>query len=231
MPLSLRCSSIGRFLICQALLACLLATTSHAWIYPEHRDITFLAIRKLDPGRRAVPDRLWVDARHGYESRLSAAAADSAQGEETTTIDYAAWPAIAGDHSVSGTNLLHNVLDTDWILDVASIAATLKDGMATAESRSERINHLRDSDIKLQRVDPEYATRAGKNNVHFLLARASTDIDTRTYIRSSVKAGSELNAMGTYTWYHYSALLKAGRLSREQLSPADRAALARGACR
>jgi hypothetical protein len=203
--------------------------TSYAWIYPEHRDITFAAIRKLEPGRRAVLDRLWMDARFGYESRLSAAAADSAQGEETTTIDYAAWPAIAGDHSVSGANLLHNVLDTDWILDVAGIAATLKNGMATSESRSERINHLRDSDIKLQRADPEYATRAGSNNVHFLLARTHTDIDTRTYIRSSVRAGSELNAMGTYAWYHYSALLKAARLSRERLSPTDRAALARAA--
>jgi hypothetical protein len=91
------------------------------------------------------------------------------------------------------------------------------------------MNYLRDSDIELQRVDPEYATRAGSNNVHFLLARTATDVDTRTYIRSSVQAGSELNAMGTYAWYHYSALLKAARLSREELPPADRAALARAA--
>lgn len=212
-----------------ALLTTLFWTTSYAWIYPEHRDITYAAIGKLDPGRKAVLDRLWVEARLGYESRLAAAAADSTQGEESTTIDYAAWPAIAGDHSVSGADLLHNVLDTDWILDVASITASLKAGMAAARNRSERINHLRDSDIRLQRADPEYATRAGSNNVHFLLARTSTDVDTRTYIRSSVRAGSELNAMGTYVWYHYSALLKAARLGREQLSPEARAALARAA--
>ncbi len=218
-----------RFLICQILLTCLLATTVHAWVYPEHRDITYVAIRKLDPGRKAVLDRLWLDARLGYESRLSADPSDSTQGEGTTTIDYAAWPAIAGDHSVSGADLLHNVLETEWILGVADIAAALKNGMASAGSRSERINHLRDSDIKLQRVDPEYATRAGKNNVHFLLARTATDIDPRTYANSSLKAGCELNAAGTYVWYHYSALLKAARLSREELSPADRAALARAA--
>ena len=229
MPLSRRHPAVVSLCMRLAVLTILFAPTAFAWIYPEHRDITFLAILKLDSERRAVLDKLWVDARLGYESRLSAAAADSSLGEETTTIDYASWPAIAGDHSVSGTNLLHNVLETEWILGVADICARLKNRTAASESRSERMNHLRDSDIQLQRVDPEYATRAGKNNVHFLLARTATDIDTRKYIRSSVQAGSELNAMGCYAWYHYSALLKAARLSREQLSPADRAALARAA--
>jgi hypothetical protein len=223
------CLPVARFFAYQAILACLLAATSHAWIYPEHRDITFLAIRKLDPGRRALFDRLWADARLGYEPRLSAAAADSTQGEGTTTIDYAAWPAIAGDHSVSGADLLHNVLETSWILEVADITAQLKNGIASAKDRSARINHLRDSDLRLQRADPEYATRAGKNNVHFLLARKTTEIDPRTYANSSIRAGSELNAAGTYVWYHYSALLKAARLSRERMSPAERSALARAA--
>jgi len=215
-------------LVC-LLISFLLPSSSFGWIYPEHRDITVLAIQKLDPGRRAVLDMLWTDARRGYELRLSPFAADTTLGEDASSLDYGAWPAIAGDHSVSGANLLHNVLDTPWILEVADITARLKNGMATSESRSERINYLRDSDLKLQRADPDYATRAGKNNVHFLLARTTADIDTRTYIRSSVQAGSELNSMGTYAWYHYSALLKAGRLSREQLSPADRSALARAA--
>jgi hypothetical protein len=183
----------------------------------------------LDPGRRAVFDRIWAEARLGHETRLAEAAADSAQTEESTTIDYAAWPAIAGDHSVSGADLLHNVLDTEWIIEVAEITTRLKNRSAASKDRSERINHLRDSDLRLQRADPEYATRAGSNNVHFLLARPTTDIDTRTYIRSSVQAGAELNAIGTYAWYHYSALLKAGRLSREQLTPTERAALARAA--
>jgi hypothetical protein len=170
-----------------------------------------------------------VDARLGYESRLSAADADSAQGEKTTTIDYAAWPAIAGDHSISGAELLHNVLETPWIIEVADITARLKNRMAASDSRSSRMNYLRNSDIELQRADPDYATRAGKNNVHFLLARKATDVDPRTYANSSIRAGSELNAAGTYVWFHYSALLKAARLSREKLSPADRSALARAA--
>ena len=229
MPRIHRSLLASRSFVSPFLIILLLSGQTFAWIYPEHRDITFLAVQKLDPGRRAVLDRLWVDARLGYESRLAMSAADSTQGEKTTTIDYAAWPAIAGDHSVSGVNLLHNVLETEWILGVADVCARLKNRTAASESRAERMNHLRDSDIQLQRVDPEYATRAGKNNVHFLLARSAADVDTRVYIRSSVRAGSELNAMGTYAWYHYSALLKAARLSRERLSPSDRASLARAA--
>ena len=227
-PISHRATTRGSFLRLGIAMT-LVATTASAWIYPEHRDITFLAIQRLDPGRRAVLDKLWVVARFGHESRLALEPADSTQGEKTTTLDYAAWPAIAGDHSVSGANLLDNVLNTQWILGVADVCARLKNRTAIAESRSERMNNLRDSDLQLQRVDPEYATRAGKNNVHFLLARAATDVDPRTYAKSSITAGSELNAIGTYVWYHYSALLKAGRLSREQLSPAERAALARAA--
>ena len=141
-----------------ALTLCLLIslawTTSYAWIYPEHRDITYMAIRKLDPGRRAVFDRIWAEARLGHEKRLAEAAADSAQTEESTTIDYAAWPAIAGDHSVSAADLLHNVLDTEWIIEVAEITTRLKNRSAASEDRSERINHLRDSDLRLQRADP-----------------------------------------------------------------------------
>jgi len=223
---SVGCFPAARFLVCQALLACVLATTSYAWIYPEHRDITVLAIQRLNPERRAILDKLWAEARLGHESRLSPFAADTTLGEEPSYLDYGAWPAIAGDHSVSGADLLHNVLETSWILEVADITARLKSHIAIAKNRSDRINYLRDSDIQLQRADPDYATRAGKNNVHFLLARKATDVDPRTYANSSIRAGSELNAAGTYVWFHYSALLKAARLSREQLSPTDRARLA-----
>ena len=120
-------SPVSGLFVCLAVLACLLVTTASAWIYPEHRDITFLAIQKLDPGRRAVLDKLWVDARLGHESRLSLVPADSAQGEKTTTIDYAAWPAIAGDHSISGAELLHGGKQLPELLrgNVYSVAVSL----------------------------------------------------------------------------------------------------------
>jgi len=203
-----------------------LVNTSFSWIYPEHRDITVAGILSLDPDRRAVLDRLWASARLGYEGRLCVVPADATQGEKPQCLDYAAWPAIAGDHSCSGANMLANVLETEWILEVADIAARLKKDLAAAESRDKRVNALRDSDIQLQGADPEYATRAGSNNVHFLLARPSVDTDGRAYAIACLSEGAELNAMGAYTWYHISALLKVGRLSREDLSAEQRSALA-----
>ena len=41
-----------------------------AWVYPEHRQITVIAILKLDSSRRALLDHLWKQARTGFESRL-----------------------------------------------------------------------------------------------------------------------------------------------------------------
>ena len=34
------------------------AGPARAWVYPEHRDISVLAVEKLDPQRRALFDRL-----------------------------------------------------------------------------------------------------------------------------------------------------------------------------
>jgi len=200
--------------------------TSFSWVYPEHRDIALLAIQNLDPERRAVLDELWAAARIGHEARLCEAVADFTQGERPKCIDYAAWPAIAGDHSCSGTNLLHNVLETEWILEVADVTARLKRKLGEAKSRDRHVNALRDSDIELQRADPEYATRAGSNNVHFLLARPTYDITSSDYGKACLGEGVELNAVAAYSWYHTSALEKAARLSRETFSPEVRSALA-----
>ncbi|MFQ5960225.1 MAG: hypothetical protein ACE5MG_02430, partial [Candidatus Methylomirabilales bacterium] len=153
----------------------LFAGTSFAWIYPEHRDITLLAVQKLDPQRRAILSRLWAEARADHAQRLCEQPAEAAQGRKPSCIDWAAWPAIAGDHSCSAATMVHTILTTGWILDVADIAARLKQDLADAKTRSQRVNALRDSDNRLLRADEEYATRAGANNVHFLLARSSVD--------------------------------------------------------
>ena len=197
----------------------------YGWIFPEHRDITFTAIQNMSPEYRAMLDSIWAEARAGYENRLSVAVIDATQSIKPTHLDYATWPAIAGDHSCSARNMLNNILDSDWILKVADVAAQLKIDLADSKTRHEHINALRDSDVKLQRVDPEYATRAGSNNVHFLLARSKPDIRVREYLISCLKSGAELNALGTYTWYHISALYKASKYSGEDLSDEDRSAL------
>jgi hypothetical protein len=197
----------------------------NAWIYPEHRDIALLAIQKLSPEYRSIMDKLWADARVGYELRLTEAVIDATLSIEPTQLDFASWPAISGDHACSSENLLYNVLQTDWILKVADVAAQLKIGLAESENRHEHLNALRDSDIKFQRVDPAYATRAGTNNVHFLLARPSADIQVREYMEACLIKGAELNALGAYTWFHLSALQKASKYYNEILSPEERSAL------
>ena len=70
----------------------------NAWIYPEHREIALLAIQKLSPEYRAIMDKLWADARVGYELRLTEAVIDATLSVEPTQLDFASWPAISGDH-------------------------------------------------------------------------------------------------------------------------------------
>jgi hypothetical protein len=226
---------------------------AHAWIYPEHRDIAVLAVEKLDPERRALFDRFWGEARTGHEQRLCAQVADSRQGLAPACIDWAAMPAIAGDHACSSQAMLATVLQSPWILQVADVAAQLKVDlgriavMARPElnvrskdvvrdvqrliedeaMRSERANALRTSDARLQRADPGYATRAGANNAHFLLPRPQTATTAPEYARITLTPGSEINAIGVFAWFHMSALQKATRLATEQLAPAERSALAR----
>ncbi|MCE9657746.1 MAG: hypothetical protein K8R60_04250 [Burkholderiales bacterium] len=224
-----------------------------AWVYPEHRDIAVLAVEKLDPERKALFDRLWGEARVGAEQRLCAQGADTQQGVAPACIDWAAFSAIAGDHSCSSRNMLDNTLKSEWILQVADVAAQLKVDLgrvavtARPEAsgrpqdvvgdlqrrvedetrRAERTNALRTSDTRLQRADPQYATRAGSNNAHFLLPRPRTDTTPRQYAELTLLPGSEISAVGVYAWFHLSALQKASRLATEQLSPGDRQALAR----
>jgi hypothetical protein len=207
-----------------------LQTHALGWVYPEHREITLRGIQTLDPRNRAALDRLWTIARAGHESRLSSAPADTTVNEHPSSIDYAAWPAIAGDHSTSAANMLQIVLESDWILEVAAVTERLKAELAAAGwERHDRTNALRRSDISLLRADPEYASHAGANNVHFLIARPYSETDEKSYIEACLGTGCELNAIGTYAWYHLSALEKASVLSEGKLTGAEESSLARAA--
>lgn len=201
------------------------ANISNAWLYPEHRDITLLAIRKLSPEYRAELDKLWVSARMTYAQRLTLSVIDPEQGRKPAQLDFAAWPGISADHSTSPANLLHNVLETEWILKVADIAAQLKIDIASSKNNGQHVNAIRNSDIRFQWADREYATRAGSNNVHFLLARPDVDTDAREYFSACVAKGTELNALGAYSWFHVSALKKAVRYASENLTEEDRSSL------
>jgi hypothetical protein len=234
----------------------MLSHPAWSWVYPEHRNLSLLAAQRLSAEHRAVFDRLWQDARVGDEQRLCASGGDSEQGTAPSCIDWAALSAIAGDHSCSSREMLEKARTAPWILQVADIAAQLKEDLAripvtarpeASESSADvlkdtqrrieseavharRLNALRTADIRLQRADPDYATRAGSNNAHFLLARPDTGLDRSDYAMLALQVGSEISAIGVYSWFHLSALQKASRLGNEpQLSSAERAALARAA--
>jgi hypothetical protein len=219
-----------------------------AWVYPEHRDIALLAVEGLDAAHRAEFDRLWQEARGGNAQRLCARGADTEQGVTPPCIDWAALSAIAGDHSCSSKGMMETVLGSDWILVVADVAAQLKLDLAnipitaTADqvgpssdivsdarrrladetTRAQRVNALRTADIRLQRADSGYATRAGSNNAHFLLARPSTDTDVFAYAELTLQPGSPLNAIGVYAWFHLSALQKASFSTRRSRCTSSR---------
>ena len=68
--------------------------TMHAWVYPEHRDIALRAIQNLSAENRALLDKLWAEARKGYELRLTETVIDAAQSINPTQLDYASWPEL-----------------------------------------------------------------------------------------------------------------------------------------
>jgi hypothetical protein len=239
-----------------AALAFISAGSAYAWIYPEHRDIAVLAVEGLDPERRAEFDQLWQEARIGDEGRLCVQGADAEQGVTPECVDWAALSGIAGDHSCSSQDMLDIVRETEWILQVADVAAQLKEDLsripvtATAEqsegtakalsdahrrladeaTRARRVNALRAADTRLQRADPKYASRADSNLAHFVTPRPDTKLDPYAYGKLALTPGAELNAMGVYVWYHLNALQKASRLANEpNLTSEERRSLARSA--
>jgi hypothetical protein len=196
-----------------------------AWVYPEHRQIALIAIQQLSPEYRAILEKIWTEARRGHESRLTASVIDPVQGLKPAQIDYAAWFGISGDHSCSPENLLYNILQTRWILEVADISAQLKIDLENSRTSSQYSNAIRESDIRLQRADFEYATRAGSNNVHFLLARQNAKITIDEYLTACYSAGAVLNAFGAYALFHTSAMMKAARYAKGNLNTEQQSAL------
>jgi hypothetical protein len=197
-----------------------------AWVYSEHRDITVAAVLKLDMQRRVKLDSLWSWARIGHEQRLPASIVIQVLPETPNYIDWGSWPAIAGDHSCSSYEMVNSILYSDWILNVARIAEHFKRKVYMVSDEAIRQNAVRDQDLQLQRADPEYATRAGSNNVHFLLPRETAAERRDEYLYSCFTQGGEINALAAYCWYHYRAMAKAQRLRDPAVNTANRSKLA-----
>jgi hypothetical protein len=116
--------------------------------------------------------------------------------------------------------MLGTVLNAPWVLGVERIGGRLKAQLASAKRRSDRTNAVRNSDLALQRTDPEYVTRASSNNAHFLLARPNVAMDSEAYVRLALSPKSEVNTLATYAWYHLRALDRARSIARG-LVPAE----------
>jgi hypothetical protein len=149
--------------------------------------------------------------------------------------------------------MLETARQSTWILQVADVAAQLKADLARipvtagSEATERQDNVVADARRRARQRDEsgrtgecaahrghpaaaggrEYATRAGANNAHFLLARPSPDTTANDYVALTLQVGSEISAIGAYAYYHLSALQKASRLARELLDPAQRDTLAR----
>ncbi|HET9597215.1 MAG TPA: hypothetical protein VFP65_16625 [Anaeromyxobacteraceae bacterium] len=196
-----------------------------AWIYPEHRDIGVEAIARLQAGDRAALESLWGEALPGYAAKLCERLSAGDQGLQPACIDFAAIPALSGDHSCSPADVLEHVLPSEWILGVARVSAETKASLAGATSRAARLNAIATNNLKLQVVDPEYATRAGSNVAHFLLPRSGDDLGK--YVAACFAEGAPLNALGLYGLYHVTALGLAQRLAAGEVPGAERGAAAR----
>jgi len=188
-----------------------------AWLFSEHRDISNAAVLRLPPEARAALEKLWAEARVGDAARLCTAMAAGDQGTEPACVDFAAWPALAGDHSCSPRDLATQVVPSDWVLPVSAVAAESKVELKAATTRVQKVNRLATANMRFQGADPEYATRASSNIAHFLLPRH--DDDVTAYIRSALAAGAPLNALGVYLQQHIAAVVAAEQFAAAP--PAD----------
>jgi hypothetical protein len=189
----------------------LLPAPANAFVFPEHRDIGVAAVNRLSSADRTQLEALWGMARPAFRGPICESLAKAEQGLAPKCIDFAALPAIAGDHSCSPKDVVQNVLPSTWILNVARVAAETKAALASADSPSAVFNRSATMNLELQNVDPDYLSRAGANSAHFLTVREQNDLGA--YIEQSVRGGAPLNALGLYLQYHVAALALAQELA------------------
>jgi hypothetical protein len=193
-------------------------------VHPEHRDIAVAAVERLTVADQRSLRELWDLGRPAFRGRLCPAPSMGDQGPTPPCLDLAAFSALAGDHACSPRDLVEQVLPSSWVLGVAEVSAQLKSALAAETTPEAHANRLTTSNLQLQRVDEDYAGRAGANNAHFLLARSDNDL--ADYLEHAVRPGTPLNALGLYLQYHGAAVGLAGAVLAER-DDGRRATLAR----
>ena len=165
------------------------------------------ALRLLSPERRHLIEKIWSFARQKNEERFCIDAVYGDGTKKPWCIDLASWPAIGGDHSCSPRQLLSEVESSSWIMRVAAIAAETKVALRKAKGHEGVQNAWAASNLKLQNVDPKYASRATANEGHFLVTRQSND--PHAYQVRVLAPDVGPNAIGYYAYYHLAALAMA----------------------
>jgi hypothetical protein len=196
--------------------AVLLPTRATAWIWPEHRDIAAEALKELPPAQRKTIDQMWVGVRAIGGKQVCEKVVDPGaeptgvpRGEwDKVCVDFAAFPALAGDHSCTAGELWSDAAKEPWAVKVVWVAAKTKERLASAKDEAQRTDFLSLSHLAMQYVDPRYLTRAEGNNAHFLVPRAPVQSkeDLDQYLDRVLQPSTETNATGLYAEFHMLAL-------------------------
>ena len=134
---------------------------------------------------------------------------DVPRGEwDKVCVDYASFPALAGDHSCTAAELWADAAKEPWAVKVVWVAAKTKERLPGARNEAHRNDLWSLSHLAMQYVDPRYLTRAEGNNAHFLFPRApvAAKEDLDKYLDRVLSPGIEINATGLYAQFHMLAL-------------------------
>jgi hypothetical protein len=208
-----------------AMLSCgVWPTRAHAWLLPEHRNIGVQSWKLLPPASQRYYAALWSEARSDSKAKFCGTPWMKELGMPPC-IDFPAWAGLAGDHSCSPRQLVDKTLTSDWVIDVIAIGQDLQQKLARVKRESDRENIWTTSNLALQSADPEYATRAGANNAHFVLPSDGVAFDA--FLSKTDRAGAPLNAHGLYVYYHSAAISLARALASTPPNQPGRAERAR----
>lgn len=188
--------------------------------------VTETGVQELSVAEHEALNALWSGLRAESASQLCAdpLRADVGANGVPTCVTFTALPALAADHSCSPAELGMFINHERWILQVLRVAAKTEQDIDRASNERQEINAWNAMHLALERLEPEYSSRAAANDAHFALPRRTADLIT--YLRDALAPSQHVNSAAMYALYHLAALGAARRYASSP-DPAARAAYAR----
>jgi hypothetical protein len=211
--------------------ACALVATPHprtarAWMLFEHADIGLQAARALPPPLQAQLQTLWQSlVQHAPTKYCSFDEMMGHAPPNATCIHLGHLGALAGDHSCSPAELDRFGSTQAWPIQVIDAAESTRRQLQQARDQAERERAMRLSDVELQRLDPEYSSRAAANHGHFAVPRQTDKL--LTYLAYALAKHQNPNAVALYAHFHAVAMQMAAQWHATPTGSASRATLAR----